>query len=215
MEIVKVVLSEQIKSRLIDDIVAGTYVSGDRLVESELSRRFNVSQSPVREALKGLEEMGLVTQEPYKGTTVRAVSDKDFREAFSVRAALESLAAGLAAEKCTDTDIAVLEEMFSEMEAYAEAQDEDNRIRVNNQFHDEIIRISGHSLIAKLSKTLRFAGWSHIKGSRLCKEKTFHIVARHRRIIDALAAHDVSGAEEEMRRHIEENIPESEYENDS
>jgi DNA-binding GntR family transcriptional regulator len=215
MEIAKVVLSEQIKSRLIDDIVAGTYMSGDRLVESELSKRFNVSQSPVREALKGLEEMGLVTQEPYKGTTVRTISDKDFYEAFTVRAALESLAAGLAAAKCTDTDIAVLENMLSEMEACAEAQDEDNRIRVNNQFHDEIIRISGHSLIARLSKTLRFAGWSHFKGSRLCKEKSFYIVARHRSIIDALAAHDVSRAEEEMRRHIEENIPESEYESDS
>jgi DNA-binding GntR family transcriptional regulator len=207
MKIAKVVLSEQIKTLLFDEIVMGTYSPGDRLIESALSKRFNVSQSPVREALKGLEEMGLITQEPYKGATVRAISDKDICEAFTVRAALESLAAGIAAEKCTNADIAVLEEIFNEMTDFAEKGDETNRMNANNRFHDEIIRISEHRLIAKLSNALRFAGWSHKKGSKRSKDITIHLVARHRKIIDALTAHDVAAAEEEMRHHIEENMP--------
>ena len=207
MKISKIVLSEQIKAQLIDEIISGSYMPGDRLIESVLARRFDVSQSPVREALKGLEEMGIVIREPYKGTTVRAISDKDMREASTVRAVLESLAAGLAAEKCTGEDIAILEGIFAEMVNFTQAGDEANRIRANTRFHDEIIRISGHSLIAKLSKTLRFASWSHIKGSKLGKNVSLHLVTRHRRIIDALAAHDVAAAEEEMRRHIEEAVP--------
>jgi len=207
MKVSKVVLSEQIKTQLIDEIITGTYKPGDRLIESSLSKQFGVSQSPVREALKGLMEMGLVIQEPYKGTTVRAISEKDMHEVSSVRAALESLAAGLAAERCTSDDIAILERLLTRMEALAEAGDEKNRIRVNNLFHDEIIRISGHSLIAKLSKSLRFAGWSHIKGVKVSKDGVFHLVTRHRKIIDAIASHNVAEAEAVMRRHIEEKFP--------
>ena len=207
MKVSKVVLSEQIKAQLMDEIITGTYKPGDRLVESSLSKQFDVSQSPVREALKGLIEMGLVVQEPYKGTTVRDISSKDLHEVFSVRAALESLAAGLAAERCTSDDISVLEGMLVRMAALAEAGDEKNRIRMNNLFHDEIIRISGHSLIAKLSKSLRFAGWSQRKGSRFSKDEIVNLVARHRKIIDSIASHNVAGAEAEMRRHIEENLP--------
>jgi DNA-binding GntR family transcriptional regulator len=128
-------------------------------------------------------------------------------EASTVRAVLESLAAGLAAKKCTGDDIAILEDMFAQMVNFAEAGDETNRIRANTRFHDEIIRISDHSLIAKLSKTLRFASWSRMKGIKLGKKAAFHLVRRHRKIIDALAAHDVAAAEEAMRRHIEETIP--------
>ena len=207
MKIAKLVLSEQIKAQLMDEIITGTYMPGDRLVESALSKRFDVSQSPIREALKGLEEMGLVTQEPYKGTTVRAISDKDIREATTVRAALESLAAGLAAEKCTEKDIAILEKIFAEMVACAKAGNETKRIQANNRFHDEIIRISGHNLIAKLAKTLRFATWSRIKGSMVGEDVIFRLVNRHRKIIDALAAHNPAAAEEEMRHHIKEIIP--------
>jgi len=206
VKINKMVLSEQIKTQLIDEIVSGVYMPGDRLIENVLAKRFDVSQSPIREALKGLEEMGLVTQEPYKGTTVRAISEKDIFEASTVRAVLEALAAGLAARKCTQEDIAVLEETLTDMVNFADAGDDANRINANVRFHDEIIRISGHSLIAKLSKTLRFASWSLLKGSKLGKDVALHLVTRHRKIIDALAAHDVVAAEEEMRRHIEETI---------
>ena len=207
MKISKNILSEQIKAQMINEIISGTYMPGDRLVESALTKRFNVSQSPVREALKGLEEMGLITLEPYKGAAVRTISNKDIHEAITVRASLESYAAGLAAEKCTAADIAKLEKIFAEMVICAEAKDEKRRIEANNRFHDEIIRISDHSLIAKLSKTLRFAVWSHIKASMLDKDSVFQLVNRHRKIIDALAAHDSASAKEAMRQHIEDYIP--------
>ncbi len=207
MLISRIVLSEQIKQRLIDEIMAGDYVPGDRLVESALAKRFNVSQSPVREALKGLEEMGLVTQEPYKGTMVRAISDEDIYEASTVRAALESIAAGLAAKRCTSKDIEILEDIFAQMTASAEKGDDLTRLNLNNRFHAEIIRISGHKLIAKLSQMLLFASWSHLKGVMFKDPAKHHLVDRHRLLIDALAAHDAAAAQELMRMHIEDNMP--------
>ncbi len=213
MMISKMVLSEQIKQRLLDEIITGKYVPGDRLVESALAKRFNVSQSPVREALKGLEEMGLVTQEPYKGTMVRAISDEDICEAFTVRSALESIAAGLAAKRCTDEDIAVLEDILAKMTASANSGDDMTRLELNNRFHAEIIRISGHKLIAKLSQMLVFASWSHLKGIMMSDPAKHRLADRHRLLIDALAAHDAPAAQEVMRRHIEENMPAWQREN--
>jgi len=206
MEITKTALSEQIRERLIGEIMAGVYMPGDKLGESALSKRFKVSQSPVREALKGLEEIGLVTREAYKGTTVRAVSDKDLYEASTVRAALESLAAGIAAEKCTQDDIVRLKAIYAEMLERAEAGDDANRIRLNNEFHDEIIQISGHSLISKLSKILRFASWSRIRGASIKDQAGLQVTLRHQALIDALAAHDSHTAQKLMRKHIEENM---------
>ncbi len=206
MQISKIVLSEQIKDQLIGEILAGSIVPGERLIESALAKRFGVSQSPVREALKGLEEMGLVVQEPYKGTTVRELSDEDVYEAFTVRAALESLAAGLAAQVCTPEDIANLEEIVFEMEDAAKKGDENRRIEANNAFHNEIIRISGHHLIARLSKQLVFVNWSRLKALKH-EEQSLYFAKRHRIIIDAMKAHNSDLAAKSMHAHIVENMP--------
>jgi DNA-binding GntR family transcriptional regulator len=207
MKLEKTVLSEQIKERLMDDILSGKYAPGDRLVESSLSSEFGVSQSPVREALKGLEEMGLVTQEAYKGTTVREISEQDIYEAFTVRAALESIAAGLAAQKRTDEDIRSLKGIIDRLCAAADIGDYSDRMRMNNLFHDEIIRISGHKLIQKLSKTLLFTVWSHMKGIHLDGEKLQKNLRCDRKVLDAIIRQDVAAAEISMREHIEADMP--------
>jgi DNA-binding GntR family transcriptional regulator len=206
MVISKAILSEQIKSQLIEEIMSDRIESGDRLIESSLAKRFGVSQSPVREALKGLAEMGLVVQEPYKGTTVRAISDEDIYEAFTVRAALESLAAEQAARVCTPEDIDRLENIIIEMEEAASKGDDNWRFKANNAFHDEIIRISGHRLVARLSKQLVFIDWSRLKALRY-EEQSLYFARRHRIILDALRAGNSDLARKSMREHIEENIP--------
>ncbi len=202
----KTVLSEHVKGILIENILSGKYKPGDRLVESTLAHTFGVSQSPVREAIKSLAEMGFVTVEPYKGTTIREISNRDIWEVFTVRAALESMAAGIAAKKATPEEIDRLESILQRMIATAEDNDDVQRMRINDEFHDEIMRISGHQYIIKLSQNLRFASWSHLKGSFYVTD-SMHIAKRHKKIVDAIKAHDSALAEKLMREHIEENIP--------
>jgi DNA-binding GntR family transcriptional regulator len=90
-------LRERIKDLMLQRIVSGEYAPGERLVETRIAQELGVSQASVREALRDLEHIGCVSYEPYRGCSVRTFSTEDLLEAFPVRAALESLAAQLAA----------------------------------------------------------------------------------------------------------------------
>ena len=94
-------LREQIQDVLLQRIVEGTYRPGERIVETRIAQELGVSQGPVREALRDLEQLGCVVHEPGRGCSVRAFSAEELLEAFPVRAALEALAARLAAERIT------------------------------------------------------------------------------------------------------------------
>jgi DNA-binding GntR family transcriptional regulator len=163
--------------------------------------RLKNSQAPVREAIKSLVEMELLDFEPYKGITVRSFTVDDLREVFMVRASLESLAARLAAERITDKELEHLEEILEQMLEAAKNGDVVNRTAFNNEFHDAIISVSGNKLIARLSRNLRFASWSHTSGS-LTSMDHIGIAKRHTLIIDSLRSRDPDRAEKVMRDHI-------------
>ncbi len=200
--LVKKVLSEQIKERLIEDILNKKYEAGDKLAETALASRFGVSQAPVREALKSLAEMGFVTVEPYKGTTVRTMTKEELWEAYTVRAALESLAAGIAAEKITDEELEELEQMVNDMIQAAEEGDMYLRVDINNRFHERIIEISQHKLIMQLSKSLRFASWSQSTGT-FTSMTSVEIATRHKKLLKPLREHNSEEAAKVMKEHIE------------
>src|SRR5438874_12015375 len=98
-------LREQVRDLLLDRIVAGEYPPGARLVETRIAQELGVSQAPVREALRDLEQLGCIVHEPFRGCSVRAFSADELIEAFPVRAALEALAARLAAERITEAEL--------------------------------------------------------------------------------------------------------------
>ena len=93
------VLRDRVKDVLLERIVSGGYPPGARLVETRIAQELGTSQAPVREALRDLEQLGLVVHEAYRGCSVRAVSAAELLEAFPVRAALEALAARLAGSR--------------------------------------------------------------------------------------------------------------------
>src|SRR5438105_6431078 len=99
-------------------IVSGELEPGTVLRQEQLSERFQVSRTPVREALRRLAALGLVSFEPNRGVRVRTLSRAELHEAFLVRAELESLATEVAAEKATPEDLAELdaaEQRFAEI----------------------------------------------------------------------------------------------------
>src|SRR5881394_2060812 len=91
-------------------IVSGELAPGSVLRQEQLSERFGVSRTPVREALRRLAALGLVSFEPNRGVRVRTLSHEDLREAFLVRAELEGLVTEIAAGKLTEDDLHALEE---------------------------------------------------------------------------------------------------------
>src|SRR5919112_1276415 len=90
--LVRVSTREQVRERLSAAILSGELRSGVRLVETDLARALGTSPRPVREALRELEALGLVTSKPYSGTRVREISAAGVLETYPVRAALEGLA---------------------------------------------------------------------------------------------------------------------------
>jgi DNA-binding GntR family transcriptional regulator len=108
-------LREQIKGVILQRILDGEYPSGARIVETRIAQELGVSQAPVREALRDLEQLGCIVHEPFRGCSVRAFSADELLEAFPVRAALEALAARLAADRITEPELLRLAELLETM----------------------------------------------------------------------------------------------------
>ena len=111
-----VALREQVLAELRRRIVDGDYAQGERLTETRLADDFGVSRNPVREALRVVEAEGFVQILPRRGAVVATLDDTAVRDLFAVREQLETLAAGLAAERATANDMAHLRRLLDQAE---------------------------------------------------------------------------------------------------
>ncbi len=144
--------ADDIALALEEAIVSGEIPPGSTLRQEHLSEQFQVSRTPVREALRRLAALGLVTFEPNRGVRVRLLSRDEIREAFMVRAELEGLATEIATPKMTDDDLAELERAerrFSRATRALVEMSHDGRqelevardwLHLNHSFHDVIYR---------------------------------------------------------------------------
>src|SRR5262249_15439744 len=124
-------------------ILRGELGVGQRVNESELAARFNVSRGPVREALRALEECGLVRAEKNRGVFVREITVQEADEIYDVREALDDLIGRRLAEKVTDQQLAVLNALLTEMDAATSAQDVKRYHALNLEFHDALVDFVG------------------------------------------------------------------------
>jgi len=201
----KKVLSEQIKEELMESILNGDIMPGQKLIENTLAKEFGVSQAPVREALRSLEALGFVSVEPYKGATVNKIGREEMHEYFVVRSALEGLAGRIAAEKITDEEIMELENLSKEMIAAAKEGDYERRAQINQIFHNLIIESSHNTILINACKTIRLGSWSRATSKHTNLDPEL-IATRHKNLIDLLKKRDGEGLEKELRLHISESF---------
>ena len=199
----RVVLGDQVKEYVIEAIMSGEFQPGDRVVASSLARRLGVSQAPVREAIRDLVLLGFLENEAFKGTSVRSFSPKELYEVYTVRAALESLAARLAAERLTPGDVQALQDTLEQMIRAAQEQDEAGMVRLDNRFHETILQISDNQLLYQLWQTLQFGYWT-IVTARSSSYDLEELARRHEALLEALATKDPHKAAEAMQHHIED-----------
>ncbi len=198
----KVVLRDQVRQYLIESIQNGRYGPGERIVESKLARELGVSQAPVREAIRDLVIMGFLITEPYKGTSVRTFTAQDLYEVYTVRASLESLAARQAAEHITDDDLMILRGILDKMEEAAKQNDMSLTNRLNMEFHDTIMLISGNRLLHSIYQGLQLGQWTIFTASRAA-DHLEDLAVRHEPLLQALATRDPEIARKAMKEHIE------------
>src|SRR4051812_17563487 len=118
-----VLLRDEIKERIVERILDGTYGPGERIVESAVAAEFGVSQAPVREALRDLEAMRFVESQPHRGARVRAVTSQELVQIYPVRAALEEVAGREAATRLREDQLAALADELGGMRRAADDGD--------------------------------------------------------------------------------------------
>ena len=196
-------LPQLVQSEIERLILSGEVHAGERLNEVELARRLNVSRGPIREALRSLEEAGLVRYEKNRGAAVRVISPQEAMHIYEVRACLEEFACRRLAARITREQLAALGDLVAKMDAPAKAKDAAAFHPLNMRFHELLFEFAGNG--EALSVYRRLVGsLSLFRLRTLAQEGSLaESNAEHRAIVAHLAAHDAAAVSKVMSRHIE------------
>jgi DNA-binding GntR family transcriptional regulator len=193
-------LSATVRRLVLDRIVRGHYRPGERIVEFKLAKELGVSQSPVREGLRELAAVGIVTIHPRRGARVRLPSAKELADVSLVRAEVDALAARLSAGRIPDATLDDLEGLIDDMVTRLEQRDFPGVTAADVRFHQLIAEAAqNHALTRAFEQLAPFA--RTFITLTLPNVDVREIVLEHRPILEALRAHDADRAAEAARRH--------------
>jgi len=145
-------LRELVQRALFEDILHNKYRPGDRLVETQLAAAYGVSRAPVREAIRALEEQGLLRSITNKGVVVSRPTPREIHEVYEIRFELESMGARLGAPNLTDEHLDRMELLASEMTQVFEEPRE--WLKLNNEFHLTLYRASERTRLCEMISEL-------------------------------------------------------------
>lgn len=183
-------------------IMTGELPVGSRLNESELSQRFNTSRGPIREALRALEEAGLLRTEKNRGMFVREIAFEEADEIYELREALEEIIGRRVARAITPDGIERLKAMTEAMREAAQAQELEQYAQLNLQFHDILLDTASS---AKLTETYQrlIKELSLFRLRALAGRGGLRVSAdEHREIVEAIASRDPERAGRALRQHV-------------
>jgi DNA-binding GntR family transcriptional regulator len=201
LSLTRAMLGQQIREILLERIFKGELQPGDRIVELQLANELGTSQAPVREALRELQSLGFVEHQPYRGTRVRRITERELAEIFPVRAALEELAAQEAASRLNGK-VEELEREFEAMRAAAARKDLQDLAGHDASFHRLIVEAAENKVLLDLWKTLRVE--ARVVVTALKTDIDFDELAEmHRPLLEALAEGLPEKAGRALRYHFE------------
>ena len=183
-------------------IIDGTFNPGERLMEIQMADEMGVSRTPVREAIRKLELEGFVMI-PRRGTYVADISIRDINEIYEIRACLDELAAGLAAERITDDELETLNRLLVEFGQHISVGDMEKIVEVDTAFHEVLYMASRNARLHSIINNLREQVTSIRGRSMSYPGRLDDTMAEHRVLVDFIAARDVEGARNAARVHIE------------
>jgi DNA-binding GntR family transcriptional regulator len=195
-------LSETLRAQLEEMIVDGVLRPGERLDEFELSQRFKVSRTPVREAVKALTAVGLVEVRRRQGLVVATISIPMLLEMFQMMAALEGLCAKLAARRATAVERTALRQIHERLIAALAKGDPAGFYDVNTEFH-ELLYDSAHTqFIAGQTRSLRRRVAAYRRYVTYQPGRMTTTIAEHERILEAIERADAEGAFRAASEHV-------------
>lgn len=186
-------------------IIRGTFRPNERLIEADLAEELDVSRTPIRESLHRLAAEGLVSP-VRRGWIVRELTLDEMRDIYEVREALEGYAARLAAERATDEEIALINEMVARRVALTPDDGRDELVFSNDAFHEAIFLSSRNApLIEQIGRFGNYYFNLHV-ASLYSEQELAVSVQQHSALADAISRRDGDAAEDLMRAHVREAL---------
>lgn len=183
-------LHDTLVSHLREMVLNGELQPGEKVPEQQLCQRFDVSRTPMREALKVLAAEGVLRLQMNRGAVVAETTKEEIEEIFPVMGALESLAGKLACERVTPGDIVRMRALHQEMKNHYAAGSEKDYQRLNRQIHEEIVALAGNATLKALYQQvltrIRCIRFVATKG----RQHWDQAMGEHDAILDALEARD-------------------------
>ena len=200
-------LVDQVYDRILNAIQEGALPPGERLVERDLAERLGVSRAPVRDALIRLEQGGLVASAGRRGREVSVLSANDAWEVYTLRAALEGMAARIAATVRDPDAVASLEAIVSEMRDKAQGTEIRTLAALDKRFHETMCRAAGNARLVRawvaMSDQIRLLLQIDAQVADAQYGEPSQLPDRHARLLDAVRAGDPDAAENAVRSHID------------
>ena len=187
-------------------ILHGELQPGERLMEIALSNRLGVSRTPIREAIRMLEQEGLVVNLPRRGAHVSQITLKDLKDVLEVREGLELTAVNLACERITEEQLERLYEASREFERGIRGMSLTDLAEADEKYHDIIYEATGNIRLNQLLNNLREQMYRY-RVEYLKDEKIrYSLIKEHDDLWEALKAHEKTPARKVIRRHIERQM---------
>ena len=184
-------------------IVSGRLGPGDRLVETELADAFGTSRAPVREALRQLEQEGLVVSRPYRHTEVLGVTQDEVEQVLvPIRLTIERFTFVQAASRLSEDDFSALGEVVATMKRAAAGGDLDALAEADVQFHEYVIERSDQAHCLQIWRTIEPRVRAHFRRDAGRHQHPSEVAQEHEQLLEALRGGDHHAVVETLERHI-------------
>lgn len=191
-------------------ILAGELTEGERLIEDRLTEQLGISRPPLREALRVLEQEGLIVTRPRRGSMVATLTDQDVFEILTLRTALERLAIELGVPVKVPHRLEAARDGLAEMERCADAEDRGSLVQAGYRFHSSLIALAGHRRLegayASVQQQLLLCMARNLYAREHFYEDLHEHVARHRTLLDLVEAGDPAAVLAELAVHGERSF---------
>lgn len=197
-------LHEAVLTQLLVAIRHGRLGPGERLREAEIAERLGLSRGTVREAIRRLEQEGLVVSQPHRGSYIARVGVEEATEIYSLRRVLEAFAVRLAIPRIDDDALAELSETVQAMVSAARSGDRNEHLRIDLKFHEQICLRGGHQYLHRVWSGLALKLWLVSFGLRDDTADDQSARARaHFELVDILRRRQEDRAVDWIEKHID------------
>jgi len=182
--------------------VSGRLRPNERLIETDIALKMNISRTPVREALKLLETQGYLSRLPSGGLIVTDHSPSQIRNLYEVREALETMALRLACQRATEEEIEQVEELHIRIIDAVRERDINQFIELNSAFHNHLLSACGNEQLLALLQTFRDQYFDRRLVRVFSANEWRNMPKQHQKLLDAVRQRDQRLAERAVREHI-------------